>query len=105
MLECTKWTEVRKGSLWGFADIYFKEMGFDIFSCAVFNTNGKTWITWPSKEYTDKEGKKNFWPHCKFRDADKDKYYKAEALKAILLKIDELKNNEIPSYSQEEIPF
>jgi len=108
MIECTKWTEVNKGALWGFADIYIAKSDQDVYGCSVFRSNGKTWMNWPSRDYEDKEGKKKFWPHVKYRNAKTDEAFKAAALAVILKKAEESKVFTDQQYElplDDELPF
>lgn len=54
-----------------------KWQNFEIRGCTLFESNGKRWISLPSREY-EKDGKKKYWPYVSFPDREKnDKFLAA----------------------------
>ena len=67
MIECVKFKEINKNSLYGYADFWVEKMGLEIYGCAVFQIDGRKWISMPSREYKDADGNSKFIPILRFR--------------------------------------
>ena len=75
MIECTKFKSHESGCLQGFADFYVEKWGLEINGCSLYMKDGKRWINFPSKEFTNQEGEKAYAPLVKFRERDQmDKF-------------------------------
>lgn len=83
MIECLKYKSYNNGVLQGFADFYVDKWGIEIIGCAVFMKDGKRWINFPSKEFTNAEGEKGYAPSLKFREREHMDAFANEAKKAI----------------------
>lgn len=83
MIECMKFKALEKGALIGYADFYVSSMGIEIFGCAVFSSNGKKWISMPSREFKDHEGNKKFIPLFRFREKEQQQSFSKQAWLAI----------------------
>lgn len=57
--------------------------GLVIRDAKLMRTNGDYWISYPSKEYTDKEGKKRFWNYISFKTRDEGAEFTAQVLEAL----------------------
>lgn len=94
MLECTKYKEVNKGSLKGFAHLFDSSTGLEIYGCGVFTgDNGKRWMSMPQKEYKDAEGNTKYVSVLKFRDRQQQDAFSRAALTAIDRHIQEVGNS------------
>lgn len=83
MIECMKFKPVEKGALIGYADFYLSSLDIEIFGCAVFMSNGKKWISMPSREYKDHEGNKKFIPLFRFRQKEQQQSFNKQGWIAI----------------------
>lgn len=83
MIECLKFKAVEKGALIGYADFHLPTMGIEIFGCAVFMSNGKRWISMPSREFKDHEGNKKFIPLFRFREKEQQQSFNKQGWVAI----------------------
>lgn len=105
-IECIKWTAVNKGSLVGYADLYVAKTGLEIYGCSMHQKDGRRWINFPSKEYTDsKTGEKKYSFIVRFREKGHMEAFTQKAKEAI-----EKKAAETPAYQtyegpEEELPF
>ncbi len=83
MIECLKFKPLDKGALIGYADFHLPTMGIEIFGCAVFMSNGKRWISMPSREFKDHEGNKKFIPLFRFREKEQQQSFNKQGWVAI----------------------
>ena len=98
----TRWKPMDKGPLKGFFE--FEKQGFFFADCSFFvSDKGQKWISLPSREYQDNEGKRKFFKLCGFRDAAKHTTFTnkiMEALEKYLAKPAEPKGNNL-----DDMPF
>ncbi len=66
-IECMMFRSINRGSLIGFAKIWVPKMGIEIENISFFQSNGRRWISLPSKEY-EKDGEKKYYPLVRFRE-------------------------------------
>ncbi|HEX4374910.1 MAG TPA: hypothetical protein VHZ50_16515 [Puia sp.] len=67
MIEIINFREIKKGCLDSKISVKIKEWGFVINRIAVFNKDGKRWISLPSEMYED-NGEKKYFSLVKFDD-------------------------------------
>ena len=103
MIECITYRPYGKdtGMLQGFANFYVSKWDVEISGCAVFMKDGKRWINFPSKEYTNAEGKKCYSPYIKFRERSRMDAFANEAKKSI----DEYCKNNQPDEEPKKAEF
>lgn len=82
-VECFGFKSYQKGSLVGFADLYIPDKDLEIKGCSVFMKDGRRWISFPSKKYTNKEGEEKNAPHVSFREKSNSYAFSEKAIKAI----------------------
>ena len=71
MIVCLRYKHMGKGSLLGFADIFVEKWGLEIYNLSIFQKDGARWVNFPSREYTDAEGKKKFASYLRLNDKEK----------------------------------
>lgn len=74
-----------KGALKGYANIYIAKSGLEIFGCAIFEKDGKSWVKLPQKEFTDNEGQKNYRPIIKWRERSHEDAFSKAVVEAVRL--------------------
>lgn len=70
MIECRKFKSFSKGSLQGFADLYFPKWGIEIKSCTLHMKEGKRWVNFPSKEFENENKEKVYMSLIRFENKD-----------------------------------
>lgn len=81
-IQITRWKPMDKGSLKGFFE--FEKGGFYFADCSYFvSDKGQKWVSLPSRDYTDAEGKKKYYRLCGFRDQAKHLAFCNKALEAL----------------------
>lgn len=103
MIECINFKPLTKGTLMGFADLRLPKLGLEIFGCSLHQKNGKKWVNFPSKEYTNPQGERKFYQHVRFINPNHQNEFIKEALEAIEKKCHE-EFSDKPQQT-EEIPF
>lgn len=68
-MEITKYRELNKGNLLGFASVKISKWGFYINDLAIFSKNGNRWINFPSRSYESPEGTK-YASYCGFEEKE-----------------------------------
>lgn len=101
-VECTKFKSCVKGPLQGFAHLKIVDLGLEIYSCTVWQKNGKRWVKMPEKEYIDSVGEKKYFPHCRFNTMPMHEEFSNAAIKAI---DNFCKQNALKVEYDEECPF
>lgn len=71
MIKILNFKPKESGALRGFADVLIEPWGFEIREISVFESNGKKWVSMPSRSY-EKDGKKQYWPYNRFIDREKE---------------------------------
>jgi hypothetical protein len=94
-IECTKFKYLGKGPLVGFADLYVPHFGLEIYGCAVFQSDGRKWLNFPSRESVDNEGKKKFFSHMRFRERKSMDNFSIQALAVVEPEIEKEKQIEL----------
>ena len=75
-MKIDNYQEINKGCLVAKFNININEWGLTLRECALFVKDGKKWITMPSRQYKDAEGKTKNFPLVEF---DKEKRVRFEA--------------------------
>ena len=83
MIECKKFTSVNKGYLLGYADLYFPKWKLIVKGCGLYQKNESRWISFPFREYEDKEGQRKYCPILKFTEKKFMDAFNIEAKHAI----------------------
>ena len=81
---CIKFHPHHKGSLRGFADLELPS-GLIIRGCTLFEKDGREWVSFPSRSYTDKDGATKWQPLVEFAETAKAERaaFQRQALDAI----------------------
>ena len=74
-----------KGALKGYANIYMAKNGLELYGCAIFEKDGKSWVGLPQKEYTDKEGQKKYLPIIRWRERNHQDAFSKAVVEAVRL--------------------
>ena len=80
--ELTGWREMRRGSLYGFAEVTFAET---LVICDVAIRDGKSgpWAGLPSRSYVDRDGAKQYQPIVKFATREDGSRFSDDLIDAI----------------------
>lgn len=90
---CTKWRELERNTLRGFADLYIVRMKMTIRDCALHEKGDKAWIAFPSKPrlrdgaVVTENGKAVYDPPLISFDDDMRERFREAAVAAIRLKM------------------
>jgi hypothetical protein len=57
----------------GFFDLEFADTGLILRGCSIHSRDGKSWLGWPARPYTNEDGSQSWANIVDFRD-NKDKY-------------------------------
>lgn len=114
--KCTKYKALNSGMLVASVSILVEKLSLQIHDIAIFEKDGRRWMSFPSKVY-EKDGKKNYLAYIHFVDKKMDDKFKEAVLSCVKDYEDELKNNEVISnlanpqfndqnaFMEEELPF
>jgi len=93
-MEISNYRQIGKGCLVASLDVAIPEWGITIKDCGLFEKDGRKWVNFPSKEYTNQAGEKKRWD---FVVMEKDRKTKFDA--ACIAKVDEyLSSKQAPSF-------
>ena len=56
MIRCIRFRAFEKNTLKGFADLELTRVGLVLRDCCWHEKNGKEWVAFPARSYTDKDG-------------------------------------------------
>jgi|SRR6185436_9390230 len=107
MIEILKLELINKGSLIAKFSIKIPKWGgLVIRDCTLFDSSGKQWISFPSKEY-ESQGKKKYFSYIAYENQDMDKKFKDSILKAANDYVAKMKpnSNTHEDSDQGEFPF
>jgi hypothetical protein len=108
MIEILKLEMINKGSLIARFNVKMHKWGgFVIRDCTLFDSAGKTWVTFPSKQY-EADGKKKYFPYVAFENHETDKKFREVILKEVNDYLEKMKISKPASQSnnnEEELPF
>lgn len=74
---------IRKGTLQATADVEIPQWRLKIRSVMWHARNGKDWVSFPSREWVDRDGARRFAVLIECTDKDVERRFKEEALAAI----------------------
>jgi len=83
MIECRKFKSYEKGSLLGFADLYFSNWGIEVLGCSVYQKNGHMWVNLPSKEFKNEAGETKYTSVIKFSSKNQKIAFEEQATQAV----------------------
>ena len=83
MIICTDFKYINKGALVGFVKIDIAKWGVEMSNLTVFEKDGKRWVNLPGQEYIDKEGKKKYNPHIRFKSKEQSDAFQIQIKEAI----------------------
>jgi hypothetical protein len=66
MIRCVKFRPYAKNTLRGFVDLELTRVGLIIHDCCWHEKNGKEWIAFPARSYTDKNHNTQWSPVVEF---------------------------------------
>ena len=82
-IECKKFKPINSGTLQGFATLYIKKWGINIHNVAYHIKGAQEWINFPSKEFLNKEGEKQYLSYINFENKEHMTLFVSQATKAI----------------------
>lgn len=82
-IECVNFKSHNSGALQGFATLFVEKMGIEIKDCCLFMKDGKRWMTFPSREFTNDKGEKKYAPLIKFREKGLQEQFMSLAINAV----------------------
>jgi hypothetical protein len=87
MIRCAKFKSYTKNTLKGFADLELTRVGIVIKECSWHEKNGKEWVAFPARSYTDREGGTQWQPLVEFAEGNREarEQFQQQALAAIHL--------------------
>lgn len=104
-VECMNYKPVNKGSLLGFADLFVPKMGLEIYGCTLHQKDGRRWVNFPSREFTNDQGEKKYMSIVRFREKTHMNAFTELAKQAIETKCAEMNGLEGSFVEDEEVPF
>jgi len=100
-MKVLKYKEFNKGSLLGFLNLNIPKWGITINEIGVFQSNGRRWVSLPSRMY-EVEGEKKYFPYICFDE----KTHKDAFSDAVIKALDEFSSAQPIKESVEmELPF
>jgi len=83
VVEIIKYKPVGKNTLVGYVDIFIPKSGMEIYGCTYHKKGSQEWISFPSREYTTKEGEKKYASYVRFRERNHQDAFSREVIAAI----------------------
>src|SRR5262245_17001639 len=85
MIRCIKFRAFQKNTLKAFVDLELSRVGIVIRDCTWHEKNGKEWVGFPARSYTDKDGNPQWQALVEFAAGAKEEreQFQARALEAI----------------------
>lgn len=80
---CSKFTERNTGALRGHANLELPDIGLHLYGCALFEKDGRRWISLPTRDYTGQDGKKAYLKMGSFPDKTIADQFNSAAITAI----------------------
>ena len=90
---------VNKGLILSKFDVNIEQWGLTIRDCTLFDKDGKQWVSMPSRQYKDNDGKTQYFNLIKMEEKAKERFDKAVIA---LIPKDEVKQELV---FDEECPF
>jgi hypothetical protein len=82
-VEADNWRPLAKNTLQGFFDLTVCGLGLHIKSLSLHSKNGKRWVSFPARAYTDKEGNQQWQSILEIPDYKAYQAFQDAALKAV----------------------
>jgi hypothetical protein len=83
-VELIRFKACEKGTLLGFADLYIKSIGLEVYGCKLFQKNGQKWVGMPAREYKDEQTNETKYQNIiYFRSKEDGQAFSRDALRAI----------------------
>jgi hypothetical protein len=84
-IRCIAFRPHQKNTLRGFADLELTNTGIVIRDCCGHEKNGKEWVSFPARSYTDKNGNTQWSPLVEFAEGAREarEQFQRQALAAI----------------------
>jgi len=91
MIRCLKFRPFEKNTLRGFCDLELTRVGLVIRDCTWHEKDGKEWVGFPARSYTDPDGNTQWQPLVEFAVGAKEarEQFRKAALEAIHAAADE----------------
>lgn len=105
MIKIINYKPINKNTLVGFVDISIPQFGLEIYGCTHFKKGSQEWVSFPQKEYTDKEGVKKYLSIVRFKDRNESDKFSKEALQAIMNFNNASTNPQDGLNLEEDVPF
>jgi hypothetical protein len=85
VIRCTRLREFKKNTLRAFCDLELTRVGLVLRDCCWHEKNGKEWVAFPARSYTDKAGATQWSPNVEFAEgaAEARRQFQERALEAI----------------------
>jgi hypothetical protein len=85
MIRCIRFRPYEKNTLKGFADLELTRVGLVLHDCCWHEKNGKEWVAFPARSYTDKDGATQWQCMIEFAVGAKEarEQFQRQALEAI----------------------
>jgi hypothetical protein len=94
MIRCMRFRPYERNSLRGFVDLELTRVGLVLRDCAWHEKNGKQWVAFPARTYTDKDGGTQWQPLVEFADGARAarEQFQQQAIEAIHAVVAEREN-------------
>src|SRR5262245_16301155 len=85
MIRCVKFRAYQKNTLRGFVDLELVRTGLVLHDCTWHEKDGKEWVGFPARSYTDKNGEAKWQPIVDFAEGAREarEQFRKQALDAI----------------------
>jgi hypothetical protein len=104
-MEIKNYRAINKGSLNGYLDIYLPKLDWTLHGCGYFVSNGKRWISLPSRPYKDEAGKQCYADIISMPKEVKSKFSEMALVAYDAFKPPQAKEVDANSAFTEECPF
>lgn len=84
-MRISNYKQIGKGVVVASFNLTLPKMGdFEIRGCTLFDSNGKRWVSMPSRAYEDKEtGKQKYFAYCGFASRELNDKFSAQIMKVL----------------------
>jgi hypothetical protein len=84
-IRCTKLRRYEKNTLRAFVDLELSRVGLILRDCTWHEKDGKEWVSFPARSYTDQDGNTQWQPLIEFVEGAKEvrEQFRKQALEAI----------------------
>jgi hypothetical protein len=90
-IRCISFRAYQKNTLKGFADLELTRIGLVLHDCTWHDKDGKEWVGFPARSYTDQNGEIKWQPLIEFAEGAKEarEQFRKQAVEAIRAVADE----------------